>query len=742
VLVLFVAALLFQGPSLVGQVTGRIVEARTGAPLVAVLVQVDSTRQRALSNEDGRFEIAGVPVGPQRLIISVVGFGLVRKDIVVVAGEPIDVSIPVTGGASTYVEDVTVAGSPFPEAQPGAASQAVLGSRELLALRGVIADDPFRAVQVLPGVAAADDYRAEFAVRALGPYHVGLAIDDVDSRLLFHTVRGINDSGSLALVNSDLLEDATLLSGTHPQKFGSHLGARLDFRTRDGARDRLRGRVMISGSATTTVWEGPIGNGTRGSWLIAGRKSYIDWILRRMDTSIDGTFGFIDAQGKVTLNPTPAQTLRLTVLGGRSELNEDSDGGLNSFDRGQNRTAIGNLQWRWSASPTFGATQQLYVVDSRYANRVSDGRAREEGADRDILWRGGIEWSPARAHVLDIGGQAQLLRSNRADRRFTSNSASLSVLDARGDSTSQAAWISWRWTPAPTIIVTPGLRGERWSAIDQSAAAPWVLLEWQARPATRLRGGIGQQHQSPGFDEIVLARGSDQLVHERARIVDVGVEQRLSASLRVSAVAYHRVLSDGLRLKNAEFRQAANGRFLSPGFAFVDNVLDGDAQGVEVTLDRRSVNGLAGWVSYAWGTSEMTDTASGERFAADYDQRHTLNMNLSYRWSERSSVSGRYRYGSNFPLRGYLREQGDIHVLTMQRNVDRLPEYSRLDVRVDRSFTFRRRRLTLFAEVINVLNRRNVRAQSFGINTGTGEVFGLYEKLFPLLPSAGVLIEW
>jgi len=41
----------------------------------------------------------------------------------------------------------------------------VLGSRELLALRGLIADDPFRAVQMLPGVSTGDDFRAEFALR-------------------------------------------------------------------------------------------------------------------------------------------------------------------------------------------------------------------------------------------------------------------------------------------------------------------------------------------------------------------------------------------------------------------------------------------------------------------------------------------------------------------------------------------------------------------------------------------------
>ena len=143
-----------------GRVTGMVVEARTGSPLAAVLVKVQSTGQQALSDEDGRFEIADVPTGAQTLVVSVVGYGLVRRDVTVAAGDAVDVTIPVAEGASTYVEDVAVSASPFREAEPGVASQSVLGSRDLLALRGLIADDPFRAAQVLPAVATGDDFRA------------------------------------------------------------------------------------------------------------------------------------------------------------------------------------------------------------------------------------------------------------------------------------------------------------------------------------------------------------------------------------------------------------------------------------------------------------------------------------------------------------------------------------------------------------------------------------------------------
>src|SRR5262245_13855526 len=97
-----------------GQIRGQVVEARTVAPLPAVLVQIDATRQRAISDGDGRFVIDSVPVGSQTLVVSVVGFGLVRRTVVVTT-DGVELTIPVAEGASTYVEDVAVTAGRFRE---------------------------------------------------------------------------------------------------------------------------------------------------------------------------------------------------------------------------------------------------------------------------------------------------------------------------------------------------------------------------------------------------------------------------------------------------------------------------------------------------------------------------------------------------------------------------------------------------------------------------------------------------
>ena len=724
-----------------GKITGTIVEARTGAPLPAVLVKVQSTGQQAFSDGDGKFEIADVPVGPQTLLVSVVGYGLVRRDVTVSVTEAVDVTIPVNEGASTYVEEVSVGGSRFREAEPGVASQSVLGSREILALRGLVADDPFRAVQVLPGVTTGDDFRAEFAVRGLGPQNIGISIDGVDSPLLFHTVRGVQDTGSLALINSDILESASLLAGPHPQRLNSHLGSRLDFTTRDGSRERLTVRGMVSGSAASTVVEGPLGGNKSASWMVSIRKSYIDWLLRQIDSTTDTTFGFTDGQAKVTIDLTPRQTLRASLIAGRSVLRENEDPpDANTLDPATNTTLIGNLQWRFTPSATFTTSQQLYYVDSDYRNQVYDGRTREEGYDHDLTWRGSGGWNPKSGHLIEFGAQAQSLSAKRIDRRFQTNSEQL-LLDTTVDSWSAGGWAHYRWTPDPRWSITPGVRVDHWQLYDQTRASPWLLAEYEVRSGTRLRAGAGIQHQSATIDHSIYALPDWPLVPERAATVELGVEQRFGSTWRMTLSGYHRRDDDRLRLVNGDVRLVGD-RVVLPSNAHWENALTADTNGAEIVVERRAASGLNGWLSYSWNDSTVTDAARGETFPSDFDQRHTVNAYVGYRWGGKTSLSARMRYGSNFPIVGYIGQDSAGYVLTTERNGIRLPEYARLDLRADRAFTYRKSRLTLFMEVVNVTNRDNYRPNSPFVNFATRRVFEPIETLFPLLPVAGVLIEF
>jgi hypothetical protein len=168
----------------------------------------------------------------------------------------------------------------------------------------------------------------------------------------------------------------------------------------------------------------------------------------------------------------------------------------------------------------------------------------------------------------------------------------------------------------------------------------------------------------------------------------------------------------------------------------------GRSRGLEVTVQRRSANGLSGWVSYGYGHAWLED-AAGKRFDTDFDQRHTLTVFGTYRLRHTLSLSTRYRYGSGFPIPGYYEERGGRFYLSERRNGLRPEAYSRWDVRANRQLPFRRWKMTLYAEVLNVLGRTHHRYTELDTIDGrTGAVTFENETLFPLLPVVGVTVEF
>jgi hypothetical protein len=109
---------------------------------------------------------------------------------------------------------------------------------------------------------------------------------------------------------------------------------------------------------------------------------------------------------------------------------------------------------------------------------------------------------------------------------------------------------------------------------------------------------------------------------------------------------------------------------------------------------------------------------------------------------EGASASAKFRMGSNFPVPGYYTREGDVYLVSDRCNALRLPWYARLDLRANQTFSSSRKRLTVFAEVLNVLNRENVRFNPPRVSTATGQVTRLYDSLVPVVPSAGILLEF
>jgi Carboxypeptidase regulatory-like domain/TonB-dependent Receptor Plug Domain len=725
-----------------GSVRGVVVDARTGQPLARARVTLDPGTARTTTNDAGRFLLADVDTGPVRLEVSLVGYALARRDVDVPAGASLDLTVPLSEGTGAYTERVEVSGALFPREEPGVAGQMVIGSAELQNLRSLLADDPMRAVQTLPGVGGSDDFRSDFSVRGSDFRHVGVTLDGVPSPLLVHTVHNANDTGSLAMINSDILENVSLALGSYPQRFGNRTGAQVDFRTREGSRARTAVRAAVSAINASIVAEGPIGKAQRGSWLVSGRKSYIDWLIRRIDPETTGTFGFVDAQGKAVYDLTPRHTLQVNVVAGRSRYDEhDRSPSANALETGFNRSVLASATWRWAPSPGLVATQRVYAVSNRFRNDNASNQPLERGSQQDLSYRADVTAAGPRSLVFETGAHVQRLEADGDSIFYDVRGQRFATIAFDGGYRRVGAYGLVRLRPHKALTIAPGVRVDDWELTHETKASPWLQVELGLPRSMLVAAGAGLHRQSPEIESVDGPLGGAEPGAERARHIDVGIGQQ-KGTYRWQVTAFSREEHGMLREPAVEPR-LVGGRVDIPIPLPFDNVLEGSAHGVEASVQRRSANGLSGWIGYAFVSARYDDTRTAESFPADVEQRHTWNVYAHHRLSSHLSVSARFRAATNTPLVGYYREMDGRYFVSDVRNQTRLPFYSRLDLRANRTFDVARGRLTLFVEIINTYNRRNLRGREHvGVDARTGEVFRATEKLFPIVPSAGFLLEF
>ena len=722
-------------------ISGRVVDASTGTPLERVLVAVEGGPS-VQTGRDGTFSLPAVRPGRHRLYASLVGFTLVRREIDVPAAG-LELTIPLTEGTGTYTEAVTVAGDRFTPAEPGVAAQHVLGSADLQNLRGVLADDPMRAVQALPGVAASDDLRSEFTVRASSFANVNMTVDGFATPHILHTVRAVEDysgSGSVAMINSDILQDVALLSGSYPQRFGNRTGAEIDFRLREGSRDRTHASFAASGTNASAVLEGPIGAAKRGSWLVSARQSYLDFLIERIDVDNDLSFGFSDSQGKLAFDLSPSQRVDLTVIAGRSR-GEERSGDVDQEETfvGRNGSVIANAGWNVTV-PRGSVSLRALFARNAFENIDDADVVIDEGYDRQAAIRLDAAMPAGRRVYLEGGANTEWVEEHRRRQRFSAGDYR-PINDYTGDGVRFGGYLQARFT-AGRLVVVPGARGDRWSVTDDATLSPWLQSQLALPWSLMVRGGTGIYRQFPGFEQVIGDLAASSTRPMRAVHYDLALEQRLGSSIRWYVALYRREEDGFFRRPLSEHRLVDNRFQRGQRDAPFEQSLEGLARGVELMVQRKSARGLSGWVSYAYGRHRYTDLARGESYDSDNDQRHAFNVYGFYRLSDRFSLSAKARVGTNTPAPGYFAETNGGHMLSSRRNEVRLPIYSRVDVRANRSFNWSGRRLTLFAEVINVLNRDNVRFVPTSVNSFTRRVSGMFEQMIPILPSLGVLLEF
>ena len=236
-----------------------------------------------------------------------------------------------------------------------------------------------RAIQAMPGVVADDDLRSDFSIRGAGVGRTNFSFEGIATDFLLHTTQELRDSASIAMINGDALDEVGVANGSYPQRYGNRIGAEVDFRMRDGSRDGIKSQTTVSLINTSQVAEGPLGSARRGSWLVAGRASYLDFVAQRIYPNQGDALGFDDAQAKLTYDVGVHQRLQFALTAGQSQFElapgdlaivRDVEGNVEARDS-NNRSAIAVMSWRYQPSPRFSLVERVAVDVNAFKSRVS-----------------------------------------------------------------------------------------------------------------------------------------------------------------------------------------------------------------------------------------------------------------------------------------------------------------------------------------------------------------------------------
>jgi hypothetical protein len=243
-----------------------------------------------------------------------------------------------------------------------------------------------------------------------------------------------------------------------------------------------------------------------------------------------------------------------------------------------------------------------------------------------------------------------------------------------------------------------------------------------------LQFGVGRYNQfdfpaSPPVQYKGCLLGSEVL--QTANHYTAGVEQRIGESTRVKVLLFDR--QNDTSYDASFYNPIAN--TCIPQHGFISFARD-YSRGAQIVLQSRTANRLSGWIGYTltYARQSYLYVHNPFYFPTLEDQRHTLNLFASYRISPTVHLSGKWLFGSGFPV-------------PSNYNAIREGDYQRLDVRAEKDWAFTRWKLALYGEVLNLTNHNNPRyfytAQNpdgtFNVVTGQG---------LPIVPTAGVAFEF
>ena len=770
----------------VHQVKGTVIDKSSRQPLEFINVMIVGLNKGGVTNAEGKFSIGQVPPGIYRLQASAIGYKTVTTPEYMLSTRDLHIQIEMEEN-QTELEGVTVTASPFRRDIESPVSLRIIGLQEIEKSPGANRDIS-RIVQSYPGVAFSPiGYRNDLIVRGGSPSENRFYLDGVEIPNINHFSTQGASGGPVGILNADLIREVNFYTGAFPTDKGNALSSVLDFKLRDGDMERNSLKATLGASEVSLASNGHLGKKT--SYLVSVRQSYLQFLFDMLGLPFLPTF--TDAQFKLKTRFDARNELTVLGLGGidKMKLNtkaddEDNEYILSYLPKIQQETFTLGAVYRHYA----GAHVQSVVASHSYLNNRNTKYQQNDESDLEHLMlrlRSTEQNTQLRLENSSSFRNWKVTVGTSLDYSQYSNTTFQKVYTDRAQTFDYHTYLGiMRWGLFGTVNYTSiderftaslGLRAD---ANNYSAAmkdlsdqlSPRLSLSYQLTEHWSLSGNAGLYYQLPPYTALGFKNNNGLYANKYAlRYMQVsqgsiGLNWRKGDTFEVSVEGFYKdydkiplSVADGIPLtcKGNDYGVIGN--------ELLTSTAQGRSYGAELLLKWLIAKKLNLASSFTLFKSEYRTDKESEYIASAWDNRFIFNLRGTYNLPRHWSVGMKVSCIGGAPYTPYDADksslvtawnaQGKPYYDYTRYNEERLPAFTQVDIRIDKTFYLKRCMLGFYIDLQNIAGSKLKQADVL-MSTGVIKnpdapiaeqryvMKSLKQESGTLLPTLGITFEY
>ena len=718
--------------------SGFINDREDGEVMPYVTVTLEGAQLGAISNTRGYYAIRQIPVGTYIITASRIGYKTARDTLYLAENDDARLDLRLETRSIELAKETQITADRLEEEQVIQTSFISIAADNLQQLPAIGEADLLRSLQLLPGIQSASDISSGLYVRGGGPDQTRILLDEIPLYNPSHAF------GFFSTFNPDAIKDVNLYKGAYPAAYGGNLGALLDVSNSEGNREKFHLKGGVSLIASRILAAGPMG---RGSWMIAGRRTYLDpllAVLRSRNITVPNYY-FYDFNGKFNQQLNTGDTFVTSTYFGRDDLNFNLDEATNTFINIRWGNQALSFLWSHIFSPAFFG--RFIAAGSVYESETSlsffDTPIHVKNSIQDFTLKGDFDYFASSAHTLTSGFSITYYSFLFNQKFNQQEQLGLNEKPYLG-----ALYLQDEWHPQESTRLRVGSRASYFSKGNRWYLMPRFSLSQEIIPGLQFKLGGGGYRQ---YLQLITTEGfsggdfwvplDDTVTPGRSWQAVTGLTFEPSRSYQFSLETYYTDLANLIVLDN----NVAADNDITRSVDIFKTGGSGYATGIEFFIQKRTGR-LTGWFGYTlgWTRRKFPDLNGGRTFPPKYDRRHDLSFVCNYqrgawRWGAnlvyatgQAFTPATARYSLRTPATGVVND----YVLPADRNSARLLPYHRLDLNLRREFGLGSGKAAFYIQIFNVYSRRNEWFIQYKTDDPTTEPEVV--KQLPIVPTLGI----